>query len=118
MNEDYHALLMTGDARTVIDGMDVLLCAGVHPMTDTWGRAWALVSQRMGRKMVFITKQIKLFLSAQPYDRIDTPVRREFDNGHRWCDLMGFVKETNEIGMRHFGIDGSTYDLYAMYPKE
>jgi hypothetical protein len=115
---EYHDLLMTGEAYTVIENGEILCCAGVFPITDYMGRAWAIMSKHSGVTMLLLTRSIIRFLKKSDYVRIDTPVRRGFRNGHRWCKAIGFINETPENGMKYYGFDGDTYDLYAIYPKE
>ncbi|MGB0818372.1 MAG: hypothetical protein ACPGQQ_05625 [Candidatus Puniceispirillaceae bacterium] len=117
-NEHYQQLLMAGDARTALYKGRIVVCAGVFPMTDWIGRVWALVSKDIGRELLPASRAITDFLKKSSYARLETPVRRDFSNGHRWCKLLGFVNETPEQGMKNYGHDGQTYDLYAFFPKE
>lgn len=117
-NDEYQALLMMGMAQTAISNGQIIACAGVFPLTDWMGRAWAIVGQDIGRDLLATSREIKNFLSNTDYARIDTPVRRDFINGHRWCRLLGFTNETPKTGMRCYGFEGETYDLYAFYPQE
>lgn len=115
---EYTALLLEGEAYTIIHEGQIILCAGVFPITDYMGRAWALVSQDAGRALLPASRAIYDFFKKSSYVRIDTPVRRTFINGHRWCKLLRFVNETPECGMKYYGFDGETYDLYAFFPQE
>ena len=115
---EYQELLLTDEGYTILHNGTVIVCAGVFPMTDTIGRAWAFVSKDAGRALLPTSRAISDFFKKTHYARIDTPVRRGFINGHRWCKLLGFVNETPEQGMKYYGFDGDTYDLYAFYPKE
>lgn len=117
-NPEYINLLHTGPAYTGIIGNRIAVCAGVFPLTDQIGRAWALLGQDMGRDMLPITRKVAAFISSTKYDRVETPVRRGFIQGHRWCKMLGFVNETPEIGMRRYGFNGETYDLYSFLPEE
>ncbi|MGB0817844.1 MAG: hypothetical protein ACPGQQ_02970 [Candidatus Puniceispirillaceae bacterium] len=115
--EDYHELLLAGEAYTALHDGEVILCAGVFPTTKWIGTAWALVSACAGPELLRASRAITDFLKKTSYARIETPVRRGFVNGHRWCRLMGFTNETPD-GMKYYGLEGETYDLYAYYPKE
>lgn len=114
---DYLDLLKMGDAYTVVNGHNIDACIGVFPMTATIGRGWAIMGKNSGRSLLAATREIKSFLSKTDYDRIETPVHEAFVNGHRWCQLLGFTNET-PYGMKYYGFEGETYDLYAAYPRE
>ena len=116
--DEYQDLLMMGEGYTGIYNGKIIVCAGVFPLTDYMGRAWALVADDCGRALLPTSRAISDFLKKTDYVRIDTPVRRDFANGHRWCQLLGFENETPEKGMKYYGFDGCTYDLYALFPKE
>lgn len=115
---EYLDLLTMGPCYTGIYKGEIVICAGIFPMTDYIGRAWAVVSERAGPAMIPLSRKILPFLKRTLYARVDTPVCRSFKNGHRWCKLLGFTNETPDVGMRWYGFDGETYDLYAMYPRE
>lgn len=116
--EEYQQLLACGEARTVLSGGRIVMCAGVFPLTNYMGRAWALLATDQKAEFVRMSRAIRDFLNKSGYARIDTPVRRDYSDGHRWCRLLGFINETPEQGMKYYGHDGLTYDLYALYPKE
>lgn len=115
---DYIELLLMGEAYTAFYNGEIIVIAGVFPLTDYMGRAWALVSENAGRALIPASRKISDFLKETLYARVDTPVRRGFINGHRWAKLLGFTNETPEHGMKRYGFDGETYDLYAFYPEE
>jgi len=115
---EYQELLLTGEAHTAFGETDIALIAGVYPLTNYIARAWALIGDTPGRDLLYATRAIGDFLKQTHYDRIETPVMRDFTKGHRWCKALGFINETPEIGMKYYGFNGETYDLYAFYPKE
>lgn len=117
-HEEYQELLLMGEGYTAFHNGNIVVCAGVFPMTDYMGRAWAFVSGTQGRALLPASRAISDFLKKTDYVRIDTPVRRDFINGHRWCKLLGFINETPERGMKYYGFDRMTYDLYAYFPRE
>lgn len=117
-DETYVNQMLETDAYAIIVDGVVICIAGVMPKTQYIGLAWAVLSKDIGRNMVMCTRAISDFLLKSNYDRIETPVRRDFVNGHRWVKLMGFVNETPETGMKYYGYHGETYDLYALYTKE
>lgn len=115
--KDYQDLLIYGNGRSLLHNGEVMFCGGVFPMTQTIGRSWAMLSKHSGKCLRFLTRETIKFHMAQPFDRIETPVRRDFLNGHRWVKMLGFKNETPD-GMKYYGLKGETYDLYGFYPKE
>jgi len=114
---EYQELLLCGEAYTVLHKGRIVVIAGVFPLTDYMGRAWAVVSADAGRDLLPASRIIADFLKNSSYVRIDTPVRRAFVNGARWCELLKFINETPTTGMKHYGYDGETYDLWAYFPE-
>lgn len=96
----------------IIDGK-VYAVAGVFKPHDHLGMVWALLSKDANMYLTSITKRIKSWLDAETTPRLETAVRRDFEQGHRWAKMLGFVNETPEYGMKKYGIDGSTCDLYS-----
>ena len=95
----------------MVDGQ-MMACAGVMEVMPHRAVAWSLIRPDIGKHMIVATKEIKKFLDRQPYQRLETPVRRDFEQGHRWAQMLGFINETPD-GMRYYGADGDTYDLYS-----
>jgi hypothetical protein len=55
---------------------------------------------------------VRRHLECDAPRRLEIAVRRDFAAGRRWALLLGFERET-PAGMRGYGADGATYDLYA-----
>ena len=117
-HDEYTNMLMMGEGYTLIHKGEIILCAGIFPAADHMGKVWAFLSEDIGTGLIPATRLIHDFLIKSVYVRIETPVRRDFINGHRWCNLLGFVNETPDTGMKKYGFDGETYDLYAYFPEE
>jgi hypothetical protein len=49
-------------------------------------------------------------MELHPYKRIETSVATDFEQGHRWAQMLGFK---NEGTMRCFTPQGMDCDLYA-----
>ncbi len=95
----------------IVDGVPVAI-SGMFLVHPHIGNAWALLSDRAYQHLLPITKAIKQFLEGQNIKRIEVAVKHDFKEGHRWAKMLGFENETPN-GMRAYGIDGETYDLYA-----
>lgn len=111
-NEEYIQTLVNGRARTgLIDG-EVMFCAGIIQLTQQRWQAWTFMSQNTSKHMLFITRSIEALLVEANCNRIETPVLHSFKAGHKWAELLKFENETPK-GMKNYGDDGKTYDLYA-----
>lgn len=104
--------LAHGESYTVMagEGNDVrpIACVGV---IDQWkGRciAWALLASDAGKWMLGLTRIIARMLLTRA-GRVETSVKSDFEAGHRWAQLLGFVREGR---MRRWH-EGEDYDLYA-----
>lgn len=105
------ALEQAGPAYTIIDGKDILLCAGLAELWATRAQAWSLISRHAtGRKFYFIHRAVEKFLNEQPYLRVEMTVDSDFVNGHRWARLLGFEFEGH---MKKYTPNGKDCDLYA-----
>lgn len=102
-----------GIAWTGIDDGEVKLIAGIFQPHNHIGMAWAILSEGSQTSLFSMTKHIKSYLNSCDIPRIETAVRRDFKDGHRWANMLGFTNETPDRGMISYGIDGETYDLYA-----
>lgn len=111
-DENYVTMLLEGVAYTAIDGDIVLGCGGMMQITQNRWQAWALVSTATRGKMLKATALVRKFLNEHPVVRLETVVRHDFENGHRWAKALGFVNETPN-GMKKYYEDGCDYDLYA-----
>jgi GNAT superfamily N-acetyltransferase len=113
--EDWERAMRLGVARTAYDGSLILGSAGIIKLWTGRGIAWALLSKHVHRReMLYITRWILCFLvwCEQDMDlrRIETPVRCDFPQAHRWAEMLGFV---NEGKMLRYNPDGTSSFLYA-----
>lgn len=115
MSEDYIIQLTDmNDAYSIVYEGKVYAIAGCCKVYDHLGMVWALLSKDTSN-LYGVTKEIRKWLDSQDIPRMETAVRRDFEKGHRWARLLGFVNETPETGMKKFGLNGETCDLYARY---
>ncbi|TXH10047.1 MAG: hypothetical protein E6R04_06345 [Spirochaetes bacterium] len=103
-----------GPAYTgLVDGKPVIFAGMVCPHPHI-GMVWAILSEDCRRHLVAATRRILSFMEAyNTMPRLETAVKRDFKEGHRWVKMLGFVNETPEMGMRNYDLEGQTYDLYA-----
>lgn len=103
-----------GGISGIVDGRAMAI-AGVMPLYEHIGLAWALIDKRAGPYMLPITRAVRADLEERFYPRIEIHVLRGFEQAHRWAKMLGFVNETPGEGMKNFGMNGETCDLYARY---
>lgn len=104
--------LETEDSYSVIDGNEVLCCAGVVAMNTGRGVAWAYLANGLKEKMVVVTRSVKRYLNIAPFHRIEMHVDCDFKEAHRWAKMLGFNMECER--MIAFTPDKRDCALYAM----
>lgn len=79
---------------TGIKNGKVLFCGGVSEYWPNRGEAWVILSERLEPyDFIFITKMARKFLAACPVRRIEASVVVDFEEGHRWANMLGFKME-------------------------
>lgn len=104
------ALVDGGPCFTAMDGDEILACSGVIKQWDNRAIAWALISQHAGKQFVRIHKAVNRFLESTEFRRIEAFVDADFEQGHRWIQMLGFEREGY---MREFTPIGNDAVLYA-----
>jgi hypothetical protein len=113
VTDEYRAALeRAGPAFTALAGGRVLGCAGVVEHWPGRGVGWAMLAADIGPRFVALHRAVRRYLERQAPRRLEIAVQRDFAAGRRWALLLGFERETPG-GMRGYGPDGATYDLYA-----
>lgn len=84
------------------------------------GQVWAYWDYRVTpstfiRAHRIMDRWITDALTCGRYSRIESYVRDEFENGHRWMELLKFRREGK---MRSFVPDGADCILYARTAKD
>ena len=104
------ALQAAGPCYSVVDAGDVLLCAGLVKQWSNRAVAWSLISEHAGRQFVRIHKSVRRFLDSADFNRVEAYVDADFQQGHRWIEMLGFQREGY---MRQFTPDGKDSILYS-----
>ena len=87
------ALAQTESFAGLINGR-VVACAGVTPIWDGRGEAWALIARDIGAKgMHELHFAAKRYLSGSALRRIEAACDASFLQAHRWLYLLGFKYE-------------------------
>lgn len=85
------------------------------------GRTWALFDRRMPKtSWAGLTRYVTVMLDAAQrakVPRLETTIREDFVNGHRWARMLGF-REAPAPGargslLRAYGPDGSDHRFYV-----
>lgn len=104
------ALQSGGPCFTGVEDKEVIGCAGVIRQWDNRAIAWALLSAHCGKNFPRIHKAVSRFLDSTEFRRIEAFVDVDFEQGHRWVNMLGFEREGY---MRAFNPDGRDAVLYA-----
>lgn len=108
---DYSAAAEYGQAWTLmLDGP--IACAGLVPMWNGRAYAWALLSDRAGKHMLTLTREIRSRLSSAGFARVEMAVDAGFYAGRRWAEMLGFECETPQP-MKAYLPNGRPAYLYA-----
>lgn len=110
--DDLFLSLEGTDSYSMMDGEEVLCCAGVVAMTEGRAIAWAYLAEGLNHRMVFVTRVVKRFLKLSTFFRIEMHVDCDFDEAHRWAKMLGFEMECER--MKAFTPDKRDCALYAM----
>lgn len=109
-NPEYAKMLEGTQAWSLIDGDEVLACAGLMQVWNGRSVGWALMSRNAGRKFMEIHRNVAAAIRMCQDRRVEIAVDSEFPEGKRWAVLLGL---TFEGRMRGYGTDGRDHDLYA-----
>lgn len=109
------SLAAAGPAYAAVVGGQVVACAGVIPQWPGRAVAWALIGKEAGPHFIGIHRAVQRALDMHAFRRIETGVVCDFEEGHRWAKMLGFVREGR---MRAYTPDGRDCDLYALVREE
>lgn len=100
------------NSYTVLDNDDeIIFIGGVYTIWDNRLAAWSLISKYAGKNFKFIINQTIRFLNEFPGCRIECYVDPDFNQGHRFAQLLGF--ECEAPLMQKFHQNGTNASLYA-----
>jgi hypothetical protein len=105
-----HSLKESGPCFTALENGKVLCCSGIVLQWHNRAVAWALVSNSAGKHFARIHKAVKRFLDLSDVNRIEAFVDHDFEQGHRWIQMLGFEREGY---MKQFTPAGKDAVLYA-----
>lgn len=102
-------LAVEGKSFTGMDGERVLFCAGVLPMWEGRGEAWALFSSDLQRHFLKIHNAVRRFFAICDVRRIEANVQADSECARRWMRMLGFEPEGNMPGYWPDGRDAVRY---------
>ena len=88
-----------------------IAAAGVIPIWQGRGLAWAFVSDAGPNLFLPVHRAVKRFLDGCYVKRIEMTVDCDFEQAHRWAKMLGFEMEAER--MKHYAPDGHDCALYA-----
>lgn len=104
------SLKQVGPCFTAIHENRVLGCAGLVKQWENRAIAWALLSGDIGNEFIRVHRAVARFLDLTEFDRVEAFVDADFDEGHRWIEMLGFEREGY---MRRFSPNSNDSVLYA-----
>ena len=108
---DFSILQSQGDSFTVIDGDEILACAGTIKLTHGRAFAWSYISENIGARLVSFTRATRRYLDVCGHRRIEMDVDSDFPQAHRWAEMLGFTMECPR--RKSLYVDGQDCALYA-----
>lgn len=107
----YCDLLARGEAWTAEEGGKVMGCAGILPLREGLGNAWAILGDGFGHSFIVVHRVVQRVLAASTLQRIEAYVDCDFARGHDWMLMLDFQLEAPR--MRKFAPGGRDAALYA-----
>ena len=87
-------------------------CAGVMNIWHGRAQGWAYISKKAeGRSFIKVHKAVSRFFDACYIKRVEITVDCNFEQGHRWAEMLGFTMEAER--MTAYRPDGGDCALYA-----
>jgi hypothetical protein len=86
---------------------------GVGGVVEKWPHrveAWAIIGDNCRKYFLALHNAVKRFLEVFPARRIEATADCDFEQGHRWLELLGFKLECERmVAFNHQGRDASLY---------
>lgn len=104
-------LTLAGPALSAEHDGQILACAGIASPGFGIGTLWACVSQDAGPHFVRLHKCMRRMLDIPRLRRIEASAEKDFFEGCRWLELLGFKSEGP---LAHYGPNGEDHIRYAL----
>lgn len=100
-----------GEGFAMVDGEEVIGCAGVSRLDVCRTQSWALISENIGPMRYFqYHKAVKSFLDGCDWQRVEMAVYEMNVKANKWAHMLGFKPEGL---MKNYFPDGSNAMLWA-----
>jgi hypothetical protein len=110
-DESYATVLQqAGPSFSGIKDGRVLGCAGLVKQWENRAVAWSLLAGDVGSDFIRVHRAVDRFLELSDFNRIEAFVDANFEQGHRWIQMLGFEPEGY---MKQFNPDGGDALMYA-----
>jgi hypothetical protein len=91
-----NALALSGPCFTVVVDGQPVCCAGAQEFHPHRAEVWALMSRDARPVMRQMTRAARGWFEQCLYARLEMHVATDFEAGHRWARMLGFVVEGPE----------------------
>ena len=108
---DYLKALEYQYSFSILVGDLVVACMGCIELFANRGAMWAYISRFAGPHFHAVHSLAQRIIEDVPYQRLESEVDYDFEQGHRWMKLLGFVCEAER--MKHAAANGGDCALYA-----
>lgn len=108
---EHAEILAASPSYTGRVGDQIIACAGVLQYWPGRGEAWAFLAKDSGKHFVAIHRAVRSFFSSFDMARIEAAVDKQFIQGQRWVELLGFDMEV--ACARKYFPNGRDAVLYA-----
>lgn len=79
---------------TVLDGDEVLMCAGWLPLWEGRAMAWSMLAEGIGARMTGVVRAARRMTDTFTGRRLELDVERDHAEAHRLARLLDFTLET------------------------
>jgi len=93
----HYVQLAKTPAFTLLDGDEVLMCAGAIPVWPGRSVCWAMLAESIGHRMVHCVREAVRFMHTLQKGRYEMDVEAGHEEGRRMARAMGFSLETERM---------------------
>lgn len=111
MTPEHATALESTLAFTYVSGGIVLAVGGLCEMWPGRATMWSYIDRRAARHFIGVHRTALWMLENCPFRRVEADVTADFEAGHRWLKMLGFVLEAPRL--RAYLPSGEDCALYA-----
>lgn len=114
LEEEYKVAIKAGQAISMLVNGVVVAIIGVVIVNKATAEVWSITSEEVKKHPIEFQRNVTALLEAYKnvakIKRLQITVRSDFNEGTRWAESLGFVKEGL---MKKYGSDGHDHYLYG-----